>query len=205
MAHVPGRAACEACSSFEPGLAWGTVMVGTLREASGMVASARNPGVLWTHNDGPRSRLFALGTNGALLATFDFSTTVGDVEDIAIGPGPVSGVSYIYVGDIGGSQELNGLRPQVRILRVPEPAVSLAWVGNPVSGDLGQIEGFTLEYPDGSYDAETLWVDPISGLVFVVTKEASRAQVYRANLAGKPAALEWVNALDFPRASGGDI
>src|SRR5262245_34355994 len=104
--------------------------------------------MLWTHNDGPRSRLFALSTNGALLATFNFRYAVDDFEDIAMGTG------HIYIGDIGGSRGLDGTRAQVRILRAPEPTVNLDWASNPVSSDLGQVESFTLSYPDGSYDAE---------------------------------------------------
>lgn len=162
-----------------------------------MAASARNPGVLWAHNDGARSRVFALGTNGAVLATVSFTNDVDDFEDMAIYDG------RLYLGDIGGSKGLDGTRAQVKILRVPEPAVSLDWAANPVAIDVCQVESFTLAYPDGSYDAETLWVDPISGDVFVVTKGLSVARVYRANFAS--ATLEFVIQLNFPVASGGDI
>jgi hypothetical protein len=197
LAAVSARAACTVCTSFEPGTNWGTVSSDNLREASGMAASARNPGVLWTHNDGSRARLFGLSTNGALLATFNFSQPIDDFEDIAVGGG------FIYIADIGGSQSLTETRSQIRVLRAPEPSVVLEWAANPVSMDLAQVQSFTLNYPDGSYDAETLWFDPVSSALFVVTKEASGARVYRADLASST--LEFVTSLDFPRASGGDI
>ena len=197
LAILSVQAACEVCNSFEPGTNWGAVLSGNIREASGLAASARNPGVLWTHNDGQRARVFGLSTNGALLATFNFSQPIDDFEDIAIGGG------FIYIADIGGSQSLTGTRSQIRILRAPEPDVALEWAANPVSMDLSQVESFTFTYPDGSYDAETLWFDSVSNHVFVITKEAAAARVYRADL--ESGVLEFVASLDFPRASGGDI
>jgi len=190
-------AACTVCTSFEPGTNWGTVNSSNIREASGIAASARNPGVLWTHNDGPRSRIYAVSTNGSQLATYTFTQAVDDFEDIAVGGG------YVYMGDIGGSQLLTGIRPQIRILRAPEPPVNLEWAANPVSIDLGQVEVFTLQYPDGSYDAETLWFDSVSNTVYVVTKGTPRARVYRADL--QASTLDFVISLDFALASGGDI
>lgn len=190
-------AACTVCTSFEPGTNWGTVLNNNIREASGIAASARNPGVLWTHNDGPRSRIYALSTNGAALATYSFTQPVDDFEDIVVGGG------YIWIGDLGGSQSLTGTRSEIRILRVPEPAVSLDWAMNPVTADLGQVEVFTLTYPDGSYDAETIWFDPPSNTVYVVTKESTRARVYQVNFAAS--GLDFVTSIGFPLASGGDI
>ena len=82
------------------------------------------------------------------------------------------------MGDIGGSGSLNGVRSLVRILRAPEPTVNLEWATNPVSVDLGQVETFTFSYPDGSYDAETVWYDAVSNAVFVVTKESAHARAF---------------------------
>jgi len=68
---------------FEVGQSWGTASPNALTEASGIAASRRNAGVLWTHNDGSRERIFALSTNGALLAGFNLNENVDDVEDLA--------------------------------------------------------------------------------------------------------------------------
>ena len=197
LAAVSAHAACTVCASFESGADWGTVTSDNVREASGLAASARNPGVLWTHNDGSRARIFGLSTNGALLATLNFTQPIDDFEDIAVGGG------FIYIADVGGSQSPADIRSQIRILRAPEPSVALEWAANPVAMDLSQVESFTLTYPDGSYDAETLWFDPASNALYVVTKEEASARVYRADLA--TATLEFIISLDFPRASGGDI
>lgn len=37
-----------------------------VQEASGLVSSRRNPGVLWTHNDSGQPLLYAFGTDGKL-------------------------------------------------------------------------------------------------------------------------------------------
>ncbi len=202
------RAACPTCVSFDPGVVAGTVSFGALTEASGIAASARNPGVLWTHNDGSVGRIWALSTNGARLATYDVNN-VDDLEDIAVGPGPAAGVSYLYIGDIGGNVGTNVLRPTVKIIRIPEPAVDLAWASNPRYPNFNGRDNFTLVYPDGSYDAEALLVDPLTSDVWVVTKEIGVARFYRANLNAVPdgstVLMEFVRSVAFHQASAGDI
>ncbi len=201
-------AACTTCADFQPGVSAGTVSINALTEASGIAASARNPGVLWTHNDGSSGKMFALSTNGALLATFDVNN-VADVEDIAVGPGPTNGVSYLYIGDIGGSVGTNIFRPHVKILRIPEPHVDLAWAGKPRSPAFDDVKTFTLVYPDGNYDAEALMVDPLSGDLFVLTKQTGVARLYRANLNAATnratLTLEFRQAVAFHQVSAADI
>jgi hypothetical protein len=203
------QAACDPCTSFAPGISWGTVAISALPEASGIAASRKNTNVLWTHNDGSREKLFAIGFNGALLSTFNLNHKVDDVEDIAVGPGPTAGANYLYVGDIGGSAGKNNVRSNVQVLRIDEPLVDVAWAANPRSSNFQNVESFTLVYPDGSYDAETLMVDPLTGDLFIMTKEDTGARVYRANLngvvAGSTVNLAFVRTLEFPLASGGDI
>ena len=203
------NAACEPCTTFQPGIVWGKTSINALSEASGIASSARNPGVLWTHNDGSRKRVFAVSTNGATLSNFSFDESVDDVEDMAVGPGPSAGVSYLYFGDIGGNNHSGDKREDVQIIRIPEPAVDLVWASSPRSSDFTGVESFTLVYPDGEYDAETLLVDPITADVFVVTKENNSARVYRANLNaatnGSTLDLTLVQTVSFAKASGGDI
>lgn len=193
------------CATFAPGVARGTVSIPGLKEASGLAASRANPGVLWTHNDGPGGAVHAIGMNGAHLATFYLNNPVIDTEDIAVGPGPDSGVSYLYVGDIGG----NHGRREVQVLRIPEPYADTAWAGAPQSSGFSSVEVFTLIYPDGSYNAESLMIDPVSHDVFVVTKQDDFARVYRANVdrvpSGARVRLLFVTAARFSKASGGDI
>ena len=44
--------------------------------------------------------------------------------------------------------------------------------------DVEEAEEFRLSYPDGPHDAEALLVDPVTGDLFIVTKEKQRARVY---------------------------
>jgi hypothetical protein len=204
-----GRAACEPCRVFAPGTQWGTMTINPLTEASGLAASVRNLGVLWTHNDGSRQRIYAFSTNGAHLANLNHDETLSDMEDIAVGPGPAAGTSYLYLGDIGGSDGTNTVRSEVRVLRVPEPLVELSWADNARSVDFENVEAFTLLYPDGSYDAETLMVDPVTGEVVIATKGEGGARIYRANLNNAspvtPVNLIYVRTVLFADASGGAI
>src|SRR5437867_2032775 len=93
----------SAAPTFAGGVSQGTVAVAGLNEASGLVASRNNANVLWTHNDsGDSARVFALDTQGRKLGIYTLPGAANvDYEDIAIGPGPVTNVQYLYVGDIG--------------------------------------------------------------------------------------------------------
>ncbi|NLT76895.1 MAG: hypothetical protein GXX98_10255, partial [Planctomycetes bacterium] len=75
---------------FAPGVEAGIVRTPLIQEASGLVASRKNPGVLWVHNDsGDTARVFAIDTRGNLLGVCSVTgAKARDWEDIAIGPGP---------------------------------------------------------------------------------------------------------------------
>jgi hypothetical protein len=162
----------------------GTVANGSVVELSGLVASRRNAGVWWVHNDsgsGARNVVYAVGDDGRDLGAFTLTGTVNvDWEDIAVGPGPAAGTSYLYVADIGNN--INPKRNAVDVYRVAEPAVSATSPSGAVN--LAGATKLTFTYPGGATpDAEALLVDPADGGLFVVTKVTSApAQVYKANL-----------------------
>ncbi len=167
--------------SYSAGVPWGTVAVKDLLEASGMAASWRNPKVLWTHNDGSKKKFYAVTPAGLHLATFSLNGSVDDVEAIALGPGPSAGVSYLYIGDIGGNGTKDGGRNTVRILRVKEPAVSLTVGKTPPSADFSSAEAFTFAYPgEEIYDAEAMLIEPASGDLYLFTKTSGQSRVYQA-------------------------
>jgi hypothetical protein len=158
----------------------GTVASDAIVEASGISASRRVDGVWWVHNDsGDTARVFAIGTAGQTLGEYTLSgATAVDWEDVAAGPGPSAGVPYLYVGDIGGNVTP---RATVRVYRVAEPLVDPS---RPLTVPqvLGGVDTLTLTYPDGTHDAEGLFVDPTTRDVFVVTKDLAGgvAGIYRA-------------------------
>ena len=169
-----------ACAHTLVGSTPGIVVSNAITEASGIAASRRVDNVWWVHNDsGDTARVFAISTTGQTLGEYLLSgATAVDWEDIAVGPGPTAGVSYLYVGDIGDNAKS---RSSVQVYRVPEPLVNPA---APVSSPqtLTGVATIDLQYPDGPHDAEGLFVDPTSRDVFVVTKDlvGGVAGVYRA-------------------------
>ncbi len=196
--------AIGACPEFAPGVSGGAVAEPAITEASGVVASRKNAGVLWVHNDsGDRARVFALGTDGAALGTFNVPVLAADWEDMALGPGPISGQDYLYLGDIGDNPKGRG---GVLVHRIPEPDVAGA-VG---TLDVSDVETFTLRYPDHAHDAEALLVDPITADLFIVTKEIgepTRVFAARAPLdASAPTTMQDVTELGFgPLVVAGDV
>lgn len=198
------------CIEFNQGVAAGNVNTIALDEASGIASSRRNSGVLYSHNDGGSGRrLYALTLSGTHLATLELGRAVIDVEDIAVGPGPIPGVSYIYVGDIGGNINDAAQRSSVTIYRIPEPSVDPSWGENPRTQTFSGVESFTVNYPAGLHDAEALMVDPISGDVVVATKAVGNTTLFRANLNNVPnngdAMFEFLAQLPIELVSAGDI
>jgi hypothetical protein len=176
-------------------------------EISGMVASRNNSGVLWMHNDsGDSARIFAANTAGQYLGTYTVPSGVNtDWEDIAIGPGPVAGVDYLYIGDIGDNDEN---RATIDIYRVPEPAVYGRQSSAPVLDSLNGSQRLRLVYPNGARNAESMIVDPISGDLLLFTK-SSTSQVYKATAAqlaaGGTQTLSFVRNVNFSKPSAAAI
>jgi hypothetical protein len=156
----------------------GTVATPAATELSGLVASRRRPGVLWTHNDsGDGPRILALRADGRLVADVAVAGAEAvDWEDIAIGPDPAGPGDALYLADIGDN---GAARSSIDVYRVPEPAA--AATATPPAVRL------RLRYPDGPQDAETLLVDPRGGraLVIVTKRFDGRSRVY---VARKPSA-----------------
>jgi hypothetical protein len=171
---------------FNAGVAWGQVQISALKEASGLATGWREGMLLWTHNDGDRRQLYALTPGGQHAATFLLPEAVSDLEEIAAGPGPVPGVAYLYAGDIGGKDGPGDVRTSVKILRMAEPEVAPPAGGPVPQMTLSGVDVFTLRYPDGSYDAEAMLADPLTGDFYLITKTEPVARVYYTNLNAVP-------------------
>lgn len=215
-ACLSGGDARAACPDFLAGQPVGTVASAEVDEASGLAASRMNDDVLWAHNDsGDPARVFAMNTAGAHLGVYNLvGAGATDWEDIAVAPDPVSGDFHLYLGDIGDN---DALRSTIDVYRVAEPAVTATQ--DPVTVDLTGVETYTLEYPDGARDAETLLVDPASGDLYVISKRDAVPRLYRAGYPqsttgtitmsfeglvswGVSSALDWPTAGDI--SPGGD-
>jgi hypothetical protein len=159
----------------------GRVSAPSLTEASGLAASVVNPGFLWAHNDsGHAPLLYCLKPTGASCGVWDVTGAESrDWEDLAVGPGPSVGASYLYVGDIGDNAMALS---SVTVYRVPEPTVDRSAQPSPATAPMGTraAESIELRYPDGPHDAEVLLIHPKTGDLYIVTKELVSG-VYRAS------------------------
>lgn len=182
----------------------GKVDAEIINEVSGIVASRNNPGKLWVHNDsGDLNRIYLIDENGILLQTYIISNVAAhDWEDIAIGPGPVIGINYIYIGDIGDNHNQYSTK---HIYRFPEPK----YISKNTNPELIQkTETIKVSYPEGPKDSETLLVDPLTGDIFIITKAEWNVSVYHApypQVLDRAISLEKITTLPFPGAVGGDI
>ena len=199
-----------AATSFATGVATGTIQSSAVNEASGIAASRMNSNVLWAHNDsGDSARVFAMTTTGTTLGTYSITgASAFDWEDIAVGPGPTFGLQYLYLADIGDNILGNTpIRSNVSIYRVPEPVVSD--IQSPVTTSLSGVEKLTFAYPDGARDAETMFVDPQTRDIYIISKRENPHRVYRAaypQATSGTTTLEYVTQFNHSNwLTGGDI
>ncbi|MFF4005734.1 WD40 repeat domain-containing protein [Streptomyces sp. NPDC001717] len=156
-----------AVASGTPGASSFTITDPRIKESSGLAASRIHPGVYWTHNDsddGP----YVYAVDSATGKTVARVTLTGigkprDVEAISLGPD-----GQLYLGDIGDN--LNGTWDHVWIYRFEEPK-ELADV-------TVKATQFTVRYADGPRNAEALMVHPVTGRVYIASKDESKGGLY---------------------------
>jgi len=143
-----------------------------ISESSGLSASRRYPGHLWTHNDsGNSARLFLINLDGQTVATVNLEgASKIDWEDMAVaGTGQDA---WVYVGDIGDNSKA---RPNIVVYRFREPELNVT--APPVTLSV-PWEKMTLTYPDGANNAETLLATG-DGHLIVITKNVGPSQVFK--------------------------
>ncbi|MDB6173352.1 MAG: hypothetical protein JWL59_2663 [Chthoniobacteraceae bacterium] len=185
----------------------GVVSDPAIKEASGLVVSSRNPGILWTHNDSS-PHLYALRKTGELVARIKVPDAAGgNFEDLAVGPGPLAGTDYLYLADIGDNRRE---RDSVAVFRMPEPNLQASPNSKKSGpGKLHEVKKIILKYPDERFNAESLLIDPLTGDLFIATKEKKRSRVYTALKAqlesDEPVILKLVCEIRMNSASGAAI
>lgn len=172
------------------------ILDSALDETSGLTASRRNAGVFYAHNDSS-SPVYAVTEAGAVIAELELpGALVVDWEDIATGPGPEAGASYLYVGDIGDNDLSRN--PSISVQRALEPELDVEDSGASVELE---FETLYFRYPDGPRNAEALFVDPATTDLYVLTKHdggSSELFVARAPYGTSTiATLESVASLEF--------
>jgi len=195
---------------YGPPVQLGVLQDAAVNESSGIVASRANPGLFWTHNDsGDGPFVYAFDRQGKSRGVWRVSgASARDWEDIAAGPGPEPNRSYLYAGDIGDN---GSKRTTIEIYRFVEPTIVPADAAARKSKPLltAAAETIRLRYPDGSHDAETLLVHPVSGDVYVITKELlGSAGVYKAKAPLDPqrtVTLTHAGDISIPSLLGGFV
>jgi hypothetical protein len=206
----------ERCDAWAPVQVRGTLGADKLDELSGLAASRRLPGVLWTHNDSGEktARIFALGTDASLRATLVLDTIdPDDWEDIAMGrcSDASTTLDCIYVADTGDNKHE---RSEVAVVRVVEPdalppmrddgraprksrvdtGVTSFRVRFPSRPDLSGAERKLAEHPD----IEAMVVLPDRRVVFFDKREDGTSVVFRAALqAGALVTAESLGSLNL--------
>jgi len=145
-----------------------------LKEASGIDLGIVNKQTLWSHNDsGNQAEIYALGTDGKLLATLTINNTKNrDWEDIAIAKDPHTGKSYIYIADIGDN---NAKYNSVYIYRVREPLIA----NNDKIIQSSQVDTIEIQYEDGPRDAEAIFLEPKTGDIYLISKREEQVGLCR--------------------------
>jgi hypothetical protein len=138
-----------------------------ITESSGLAASTKNSGIVYTHNDSDAGPiLYAVSdSTGETVATLTLKgAPARDWEAMT------RCKDDLWVGDIGDNIDAWKTYP---LLRVPEPS-------NPQTGNV-EWTRYDMRYDDGkARDAESLLCDPRNGRLYVITKEtAEKAGVYR--------------------------
>lgn len=137
-----------------------------ITESSGLAASRAHPGVYWTHNDQDEPRVFAVDSaTGKTVATVTLRGvgTPRDMEAISVGPD-----GNVYVGDIGDN--LDGSWDHVWIYRFPEP--------KQLGDRTVTATQFDVKYADGPRNAEAMMVHPVTGRVYIASKNEDGGGLY---------------------------
>jgi hypothetical protein len=161
-------------TKFAPTQDLGVVANLELNEASGMVASWRNPGSYWVINDSEDiNRIFLVGQAGQGKVEF-LINGLRNRDWEAMGRWQnKTGQTYLYIADIGDNASNHSVYSIHRFL---EPSLQLS---NPMTRVIKGTQTIHFQLPDGSRDLECLLVDQISGDMFVISKREDRKHLYR--------------------------
>lgn len=174
------------------------------RELSGLAASRLNPGLIYTHEDsGGNPEVYLTNANGDDLGKIVLDGVYNrDWEDIACGPGPEAGKTYIYVAEIGDNDAVYG---SIAIYRFVEPDLKGA---NAQTAVHVTPETIKLVYPTGAVNAETVMVDPLTKDIYISTKQVGKSTLYVAKYPQSLSATTTLTPLanfPFDLLTAGDI
>ncbi len=144
-----------------------------LNEASGLAASRRADGLLWSHNDsGGQPVLYALDAKGALRGTLRLTGEKNtDWEDIAAFE--LDGRAWLLVADTGDN---NNNRRDCTLLIVPEPDPAELSPDRELTATVAWR--VPVRWPGGPRDCEAVAVDTQEGKIYLLSKRTVPAELY---------------------------
>jgi hypothetical protein len=147
----------------------GTITHAPIRESSGVAASRRFPGVIWTHNDkGNSPSLYAIDKNGKLVAEYLIAAVNDDWEDIAL-----DDQGRLYIGKIGNNK---AKKDRIEVLRLAEPNPADR-AATPETLEVDRT--YLLSFPDQPFDCEALFIHQDFGYVVSKQFNGAPAGLYR--------------------------
>jgi hypothetical protein len=143
-------------------------------EASGMVASQRNPEHYWVINDSKDlNRMFLVSQAGQGKAEF---TLLGlenrDWEAMGRWQNK-TGQTYLYVADIGDNLAQNA---SYQVHRFLEPSLKLT---DPLRRVIKDTQSVDFVLPDGAHDMECMLIDQVTGDLYFISKREDHKRLYR--------------------------
>ena len=101
------------------------------------------------------------------------------------------------------------VRTNIQVYQIPEPAVYARQYTSPLTVNMKGVRRIDLTYPDGAHDAEALFVDPMTGDLFIAIKHSNTSKIYTATKAqlesGNSIPLTLVGSVAFDVVSAADI
>jgi hypothetical protein len=168
-----GTQSQQIAGDFEQGRTLAELNNEKLKEISGIASSVANPGMLWAHNDsGNEPEIYLIDEKLDIRATIKLDRVSNrDWEDIAVGPGPVAGATYVYLGDIGDN---DGKYQYKYIHRFPEPEMKEGI--NVLT--ITDFETIVFELEGSVKDTESLLIDPASKNLYLISKREDPVYLY---------------------------
>ena len=182
----------------------GLIENSSLKEASGLVASRKNVGYLWAHNDsGDENRIFLIDSYGKGKREFKLQGAENrDWEDMGI-VSETDGSATIYLADFGDN---NANSSSYALYWCKEPMVD---ANTPLTNTISQVSKLTFNLSDGARDMECLLIDQKTKDIFIISKRESNKRLYKISassvIAGGSAKAEFIRELNFSKPLSSDF
>lgn len=146
------------------------IIPGIIDEASGIADSKSNTGSLWVEQDsGNPPDLWLLSYGGIVKKQVHIDGAENrDWEDMASGDGPVAGENYIYIAETGDN-----------LVHFPDYAIYRFIEPQPATDTVFSWEKINFQYPDGSHDAEAIFLDNTTKDIYIITKRDAASKIYK--------------------------